>query len=170
MAQHKTGALLSCACLLGALAGGGSDEQVEHLGTFGALLGLAFQYADDLQGIWGTSEVTGKPAQSDLRNRKKSLPIVAALTSDTDAGAALCQWYRDEGIASTPDFVRIAGLVEEAGGRHWGEAELERLCAEALDHLQAGSVNGAASAELTALADLVLRSRPQRDQGPPPAS
>jgi geranylgeranyl pyrophosphate synthase len=77
MAENKTAALLGCACALGALTGGGSDEQIDELRQFGEHLGLAFQFVDDLLGIWGDPAVTGKPVYSDLAGRKKSLPVVA---------------------------------------------------------------------------------------------
>lgn len=93
MAEHKTGALLGCACALGALFGGGSPEQVRALDRFGRELGLAFQLVDDLLGIWGDPATTGKPVNSDLRCGKKSLPVVAALTSGTPAGRALGALY-----------------------------------------------------------------------------
>ncbi len=56
MAQLKTGALLGCSTALGALFGGGRAEQVDHLRLFGEDLGLAYQYVDDLLGIWGDAE------------------------------------------------------------------------------------------------------------------
>ena len=56
------------------------------LAAFGAQAGLAFQLTDDLLGIWGAPEITGKPVRLDLPARKRSLPVVAALTSGTDAG------------------------------------------------------------------------------------
>ncbi|WP_204041803.1 polyprenyl synthetase family protein, partial [Acrocarpospora phusangensis] len=83
MASGKTGALIACACALGGLFGGGTAAQIEHLRAFGDRLGLAFQLADDLLGIWGDPKVTGKPVHSDLANRKKSLPVVSALSSGT---------------------------------------------------------------------------------------
>jgi geranylgeranyl pyrophosphate synthase len=61
MAADKTGALLGCACALGAVTGGGSAEQVERLRGFGTAVGLAFQLVDDLLGIWG------EPALSDAK-------------------------------------------------------------------------------------------------------
>jgi geranylgeranyl diphosphate synthase type I len=89
MATAKTAALIECACTLGALYGKASSDQVNALGRFGGHLGLAFQLADDLLGIWGDSVRTGKPGGSDLRNRKKTLPVITALTSDTPAGRQL---------------------------------------------------------------------------------
>ena len=47
----------------------------EALGSYGGHLGMAFQLIDDLLGIWGLPEITGKPVYSDLRAAKKSLPV-----------------------------------------------------------------------------------------------
>ena len=78
MAAGKTGALLGASCALGAHAVAARSELTARLGAFGRSLGLAFQHIDDLLGIWGDPAVTGKPVYSDLQNRKKSLPVVAA--------------------------------------------------------------------------------------------
>ncbi|MEE1821069.1 polyprenyl synthetase family protein [Streptomyces sp. BE20] len=72
VAVGKTGELLAAACALGAIAGGADPQRAEHLRAFGRHLGIAFQCADDLLGIWGDEQVTGKPALSDLRRRKVS--------------------------------------------------------------------------------------------------
>ncbi|KUN27419.1 polyprenyl synthetase [Streptomyces antibioticus] len=62
LAEAKTGALLGCACALGALYAGVSDDDVEALDAFGREAGLAFQLIDDVIGIWGDPARTGKPA------------------------------------------------------------------------------------------------------------
>ncbi len=87
MAGDKTAALMACACSIGVIYLGAPASLAMSLSGFGAHAGLAFQLTDDLLGIWGAPEVTGKPVGSDLRARKKSVPVVAALTSGTDAGA-----------------------------------------------------------------------------------
>src|ERR1700753_1782490 len=89
MAGDKTAALMSCACTIGAVHVGASPELAMGLADFGGHVGLAFQLTDDLLGIWGATEVTGKPVMADLRARKKSLPVVAALTSGTPEAAEL---------------------------------------------------------------------------------
>jgi hypothetical protein len=104
-----------CACAVGALFGGGNAEQVERLRRFGVHLGLAFQHMDDLLGIWGDPAVTGKSVYSDLRSRKKSLPIVAALTSDTSAGRELAALYHRDKAFSGTDLVHAAELIDIAG-------------------------------------------------------
>ncbi|MGQ0715825.1 MAG: family 2 encapsulin nanocompartment cargo protein polyprenyl transferase [Pseudonocardiales bacterium] len=154
MAEGKTGALLRCACAVGALFGGGSPEQVQCLRGFGAHLGLAFQHMDDLLGIWGDPAVTGKPVYSDLRSRKKSLPVVATLTSGTPSGRELAALYhRDQPLTST-DLARAADLIDTAGGRTWSHTQVDDLLVAAMRDLQAAGPTDRAAGELGALARL----------------
>ena len=81
MSAAKTGALLGCAASIGAVLAGAPAATVGALRDYGRHLGLAFQAVDDLLGIWGDPARTGKPAGSDLRQRKKSMPIVSALAA-----------------------------------------------------------------------------------------
>ncbi|GAA0989511.1 family 2 encapsulin nanocompartment cargo protein polyprenyl transferase [Acrocarpospora macrocephala] len=155
MASGKTGALIACACALGGIFGGGTAAQVEHLRAFGDRLGLAFQLADDLLGIWGDPVVTGKPVYSDLANRKKSLPVVAALTSGTAAGRELAALYRREALLSDDELTRAAGLIEEAGGRAWSQSTADALLEEALTRLNAAGLAPRPAADLTTLAGLM---------------
>jgi geranylgeranyl diphosphate synthase type I len=78
---------------------------------------MAFQVVDDLLGIWGGPTVTGKPAGADLARPKKTLPVVAALTSDDAAARELSALYRGTGPLDRDQVVHAARLVEEAGGR-----------------------------------------------------
>ncbi|MBO7941555.1 polyprenyl synthetase family protein, partial [Streptomyces sp. S9] len=75
MAEAKTGALIGCACAVGALYAGAADDDVDALDAFGREAGLAFQLIDDVIGLWGDPRHTGKPAGADLAARKKSLPV-----------------------------------------------------------------------------------------------
>jgi geranylgeranyl diphosphate synthase type I len=154
MAEGKTGALLRCACAVGALLGGGSPEQVQQLRSFGAHLGLAFQHVDDLLGIWGDPVMTGKPVYSDLGSRKKSLPVVAALTSGTPAGHELAALYHHEQPLSDNDLVHAAELIDLAGGRAWSQTQIDDLLAQAMRDLQSASPTPRAARELGALARL----------------
>src|SRR5215470_12807769 len=123
MAGDKTAALMACACSIGAIHVGAPPATAMGLAGFGAHAGLAFQLTDDLLGIWGSPAVTGKPVRSDLRARKKSLPVVAALQAGTPAAAELAALLGQPDPLSEDDLVRAAGLVEEAGGKDWTETE-----------------------------------------------
>jgi geranylgeranyl diphosphate synthase type I len=152
MASHKTGALLGASCAVGALLGGGGAERAASMDRFGSLIGLAFQLVDDLLGIWGDPEVTGKPNHSDLRSRKKSLPVLAALTSGTPAGRELVGFYERESPFTDAELVRVAALIDEAGGRTWCIAHRDALLHQASEALDAASPTPEAAAELTELA------------------
>ncbi|WP_131741405.1 family 2 encapsulin nanocompartment cargo protein polyprenyl transferase [Actinomadura roseirufa] len=155
MASRKTGALLGGACALGAAAGGGTPDQVARLCAFGDRIGLAFQLVDDLLGIWGDPAVTGKPVHSDLRNRKKSLPVVAALTSGTPEGGELAALYAGSGSLDGDEPAHAAALIDAAGGRGWAADRAGDLLEEAKAELAAAAPAAVAAAELHALADLV---------------
>ncbi|MFC4563350.1 family 2 encapsulin nanocompartment cargo protein polyprenyl transferase [Nocardiopsis mangrovi] len=157
MAEAKTGALLECACALGASFGGGDSVQVAHLGAFGKSMGLAFQIVDDLLGIWGDPETTGKPVHSDLRNRKKSLPVVAALAAGTPAAEELARLYHGGPEPTEDEVARAADLVEAAGGRDWAETQADTLLATALEELRAAGPPRRTEAELAELARLATR-------------
>lgn len=63
--ERKTGALIKAACVLGVLAGGGSEEQITWAGKFARHLGLAFQIRDDILDVIGTKEEMGKSVGTD---------------------------------------------------------------------------------------------------------
>ncbi|MEU5691850.1 polyprenyl synthetase family protein [Actinosynnema sp. NPDC020468] len=157
MADKKTAALMACACGLGALLAGGSPEQVRLLRQFGTHLGLAFQLADDLLGLRGDPRRTGKPANNDLWTRKKSLPVVAALTSDTDAGRELAALYARTEPWEHADVERALVLVEEAGGVAWARDEAARRVEQALAGLREAGARPDAAADLAGLLRLSAR-------------
>jgi geranylgeranyl diphosphate synthase type I len=76
MIAGKTAAIVRFAAWSGALLGGADEHRAARFGDFGRALGLGFQVRDDLLGIWGTTEATGKAAADDIRRRKQSLPIL----------------------------------------------------------------------------------------------
>lgn len=158
MAEAKTGALLGCACALGALYAGAADEDVAALDAFGREAGLAFQLIDDVIGIWGDPSHTGKPAGADLAARKKSLPVVAALTSGGPAAAELAALYaapydkEDDG-----DVARTTLAVERAGGRDWAQAQAADRMARAMQELARAVPDPEEAGGLLSLAEFVTR-------------
>ena len=156
MAAGKTGSLLGGACSLGAIFGGGDEEQIERLRGFGEHVGLAFQFVDDLLGIWGDPGVTGKAVYSDLINRKKTLPVVATLTSGTPVAQELADLYHGDRRLSEDELARAAELIESSGGRAWTEKQAEEHLALALSSLHGAGLDTSAGAELAALARLAV--------------
>ena len=76
MIKGKTSALISASSTIGAQLAGSPVSIIEKYRAFGLHLGLAFQVQDDILGIWGDPNITGKPASDDLLQRKKTLPTL----------------------------------------------------------------------------------------------
>jgi geranylgeranyl diphosphate synthase type I len=122
MSAAKTGALLGCAASIGALLAGAPAATVGALRDYGRHLGLAFQAVDDLLGIWGDPARTGKPAGSDLRQRKRSMPVVAALAAGGPESDELRDLIVGAGGEGRPDGTEGAGPTDENGRRAPGVA------------------------------------------------
>ncbi len=76
----KTGALITAAIQLGALAAGkAGEDKLDALRRYGDLIGLAFQIQDDLLDIEGDTETLGKPQGSDLAQNKPTYPALLGL-------------------------------------------------------------------------------------------
>lgn len=157
MAEAKTGALIGCACALGGLYAGAGPETVDALDSFGRQAGLAFQLIDDVIGIWGDPLHTGKPAGADLAARKKSLPVVAALTSGHPAAAELAALYAGPYGGDELELERTALAVERAGGRDWAQAEAADRMSRAVTELARAVPDPEEAGGLLALAEFVTR-------------
>jgi geranylgeranyl diphosphate synthase type I len=162
MEGNKTGALLACASSIGAVLGGASEADADALEEYGYHLGLAFQAIDDLLGIWGDPETTGKQTWSDLRQRKKSLPVVAALAAGGPASERLGELLLadaknpENDAFSEEEFALRAALIEEAGGREWTSEEARRQYATAIAALDKMDMPDEIQRKLVGLADFVV--------------
>ena len=153
MAAGKTASLMGCSCALGALSANADEATITALEQFGHELGLAFQFVDDLIGIWGDPTVTGKPVGSDLGRRKATLPVVLALNSQSEAADELAALYRTSAAMTQRDIARARTLVEVAGGRR-----AARRCAD--ERVQAAIAvlpDAVRSEDLIALSQLITR-------------
>lgn len=155
MAGDKTAALLSCASALGAILADGSSELISALTEYGERLGLAFQLVDDLLGLWGDPVATGKPVLSDLVAGKKTVPIVAAMRSDTPAGDRLRTLYGSTDPLSPEELRLAARLIEDSGARAWTDAEASRQVEAAVAALEGRDMPEDVRTELTDLAHFV---------------
>jgi geranylgeranyl diphosphate synthase, type I len=152
MADHKTGSLLSCAAAIGAVLAGAPPPVVSALALAGRHLGRVFQAVDDLLGIWGDPSVTGKPVFNDLRRGKKTLPVLAAISSNTPPGWRLGELLSSRSGVDEHLLPRAANLIVEAGGRCLARQESQRNLSCALQILTDAPIADSAAAELAILA------------------
>ena len=145
MASGKTAAMFAAPFAMGALLGGAEGATVSALREFGRHVGLAFQAVDDVLGIWGDPAVTGKPVGDDLRSRKMTYPLIAALEGGGDEAGELARVFAQP-ARPDEDVSRLTELVERLGGRAAAEAFAVEQERAALAALAAGDLDREATA------------------------
>ncbi|WP_431247695.1 polyprenyl synthetase family protein [Leifsonia xyli] len=150
MTEHKTAAYsVSGPLMTGALLAGAGEDALPPLAEYGRLVGIAFQLGDDLLGVFGSEDVTGKSIVSDLRQGKETSLIAYARGTARweDVAPSL---GRDD--LAPHEAGRLAALLEECGARRF----VERLLAEHVDRavalLDTPAVPSALSEPLTDVA------------------
>ncbi|QIK76850.1 polyprenyl synthetase family protein [Nocardioides piscis] len=113
---------------IGAALAGATTEQIAQLSSFGLPLGEAFQLRDDLLGVFGDPEVTGKPAGDDLVEGKRTVLVALALSAagraDADRlDASLGTPLDEEAVASLRDLIDSSGAHADVERRIGALAE-----------------------------------------------
>ena len=148
MIGRKTAALIAASIEAGALLATDDDAVIARYRAFGWALGIAFQLNDDLLGIWGAEQATGKAA-SDVAHKKKTLPVIyAAEHAGPDDRDRLLALYA-AGDPTTDELAEIVAILERVGAREYTRDEARRYRDAALAELDAtGVVDPAVRARL----------------------
>ncbi len=156
MIGRKTAALISASIEAGALLATDDEVVIAGYRRFGWSLGLAFQLNDDLLGIWGEQQKTGK-APTDIARRKKTLPVLYAFEKATRADRdRLAQLY-DGAELDPAGIVEVMAILERSGAQDFTRAEAHRhrdACLAELDGLDV--VGDAARERLAAIIHSVI--------------
>ena len=136
---------------LGAALAGRLDELAAPLSGYGLPLGEAFQLRDDLLGVFGDEDVTGKPVGEDLREGKPTLLYAMAVEQASEADAGVLARYGaadldDDEVAALQDVLLSSGAVETV------EGNIDRLVAEAVEAIDGAGLTGEAHEALVELA------------------
>ncbi len=136
---------------LGAALAGRLDDLAAPLSGYGLPLGEAFQLRDDLLGVFGDADVTGKPVGEDLREGKPTLLFAIAAKQASAADAAVLGRYGapdldEDDVAALQDVLLSSGAVETV------EGNIDRLVAEAVHALDRADLADGAHQALVELA------------------
>jgi geranylgeranyl pyrophosphate synthase len=132
----KTATFTASAAQIGAVLGGGREEEIQALGAYGKNLGMAFQVIDDLLCYTEKDDILMKPVVSDLANRRVTLPIIYALE---DAAPAERGWLRALFSAPKPDLSQqpaLLDLLRRTGAVERARADAEQFAALARQHVE----------------------------------
>lgn len=110
--EGKTAALLTAACRMGAIVGGGSDAQVQAAGEYGYYVGLCFQIVDDILDVTATAEELGKPVGSDDENEKSTYVSLLGLEEARRRAAAYTEQAKKALTAFAGDSADLSVLAD----------------------------------------------------------
>jgi len=128
MIRGKTAALISCSLELGALTGTDDPGTLKMFNRLGESLGIAFQIRDDILGIWGDVKNTGKPKGSDIKRKKKTLPIVHALNNGPVAVRdAIIGIFQKDAIGEK-DLELVFDILNEADSYRLAQKTVRDYC------------------------------------------
>lgn len=154
MIGKKTAALFDVSCAMGAICATGRERDVTNLSRFGRNLGIAFQITDDLIGVMGDPKVTKKPVGNDLREGKKSLPILMAIRAARgDGRRAILRAFGNPRV-SRRDLGKAVEAIGSLGIERSVRGQALRYASRAQKSLDGYS--GAPKRDLLALLDFVV--------------
>ncbi|HNS49699.1 MAG TPA: polyprenyl synthetase family protein [Anaerolineae bacterium] len=157
----KTAALLAASARIGVLVATEDAGTAAALHGFGESLGLAFQIQDDVLGIWGEEDVTGKSSSTDLRDKKKTLPILHALAHDAGGAGSqrLSSLLQKVGLLDDEECREALAILERAQSRQHAEEMAGHYLRLALGRLGEAGLPPAGVEPLAGLATSLLRRR-----------
>lgn len=155
MIERKTGFLISGSMELGAIIGTDDESLINTFRDAGLNIGLAFQIKDDLLGIWGNHDETGKLTGNDIRRRKKSFPFVNALTNITNnAKKELLSIYGSDNVEDK-DVVKVLEIFEESGAQLKGQQLVVEYCDAATRTFSKLGVSDESKREMSEIIDFL---------------
>ena len=139
MIGRKTAALIAASIEAGALLATDDEAVISRYRAFGWALGIAFQINDDLLGIWGKEQATGK-APSDVMHKKKTLPVIYAMEQAGPEDRERLGALYATANPSPAEVTEIVELLERLGARDYTREQARRRRDEALAELDAAGV------------------------------
>ena len=157
MIGKKTATLFEVSCALGALsAPNHTTNDIRSLSLFGRNIGIAFQLVDDLIGVIGDPKLTGKAAGNDIREGKKTYPILLALKNASKEDAEkIKKVFGTKRKALSQDIREAVRIISDTGIEQEVRNEARRYMHEAIKSIE-GYGNSDARRSLQFSADFVV--------------
>ena len=155
MIGKKTAALFDVSCAMGAICATNKTTDVANLSSFGNNLGIAFQITDDLIGVMGDPKITKKPVGNDLREGKKSLPILMAIKLAKGKNKTIILKAFGNQKASKSDVKKAVDVIRALGIEENVRSQALKYAERAEKSLS--KYSGASKNELIELLDFVVK-------------
>ncbi len=136
MIRLKTAVLLACGLKMGAIIGGASKEDANHLYEYGLNIGLAFQLKDDLLDVYGNPATFGKNIGGDILSNKKTFLLISALKHASERQKkVLYNWFETKTFTSSEKIDSFRSIYDELKIKDMTEVKIHHLYNIALSHL-----------------------------------
>ena len=155
MIGKKTAALFDVSCSMGAICATNKKKDISNLSSFGRNLGIAFQITDDLIGVMGDPKITKKPVGNDLREGKKSLPILMAIKLAKGKDKKIILKAFGNSKISRNDLNKAVEVIRSLGIEESVRKQALKYAEKAEKSLS--KYSGSAKTELIALLDFVVK-------------
>ena len=155
MIGKKTAALFDVSCAMGAICATNKAKDISNLSSFGRNLGIAFQITDDLIGVMGDPKITKKPVGNDLREGKKSLPILMAIKLAKGKNKKTILKAFGNPKVSRKDLNKAVDVIRSLGIEENVRKQALKYAEKAEKSLS--KYSGSAKSELIALLDFVVK-------------
>ena len=154
MIELKTSVLLASCLQMGAVLGGASVGNHQHLYEFGKNLGIAFQIQDDFLDAFGDAAKFGKERGGDIKTNKKTFLLIHALeTGNASQQKKLRELIKADGPSKVQEVLTI---FRNSKVDVWAEQLKEKYYAEAMKHLEAAMVMSKRKEPLAELAQFLM--------------
>jgi len=155
MIGKKTAALFDVSCAMGAICASNKTKDISNLSSFGRNLGIAFQITDDLIGVMGDPKITKKPVGNDLREGKKSLPILLAIKLAKGKNKKIILKAFGNSKITRKDLNKAVDVIRSLGIEEDMRKQAQKYSKKAEKSLS--KYSGSAKSELIALLDFVVK-------------
>ena len=156
MISRKTAALIEASTYIGAILATNDEGLSESFKNFGRKIGIAFQIVDDIIGIWQKTEDTGKPKASDIKNKKKNLPVLYAFekASKKDREVLIGIYKKEE--MSDGDVNTILNILDEVNAKEESQKIADKFENEALEELDKTGIENESMDKLRTLTNFLV--------------
>jgi geranylgeranyl diphosphate synthase type I len=159
MIRRKTAALVEASAWIGATLATEDTAKIRCFRNFGRNIGLAFQIIDDILGIWEKSEYTGKPKASDVRNRKKTLPVLYAMERASNTEKKTLKELYSKARLSENDVDEVLKILESSGAYEFSKKIAENYEETALRELSMTEIRNEAMDGIRSLAEFLVKRK-----------
>ncbi len=156
MIEKKTASLFECSLRFGAMLGTKNQVQVSSLCSFGRNLGMAYQVENDLQGIWGKDEDGKESPYTDIRGRKKILPVIHALDKADDSERETLHRIYGQSTLSNGDVGQVLRILDRTGSKAHAEKLRDQYYQQSLEDLERAGLSSSPRHALEEVAAFLL--------------